>query len=96
MTGSARSPSAAGADRQPGAVPADLQIDPDAVDDMARLARRIADDLDDLPVGNLGTPTALHRAVDELLAFATAADVAARRAREADLATADRFAEVRR
>lgn len=71
---------------------ADLRIDPDAVGDLARLARRIADDLDGLP----GVDGPVRRAVDDLLAFTGAAEAAARRARDADLAAAARFREPRR
>ncbi len=62
-------------------MPADLQIAPDAVDGLARRARRIVDDLAGVADG----------AAAELRAFAAAAEQAARRAREADRDSAERF-----
>lgn len=61
---------------------ADLQIDPDVVEDLARRARRIVDALAVVSDGG---------AAGELLAFADAAEHAARRAREADRDAAGRF-----
>jgi len=61
--------------RQYGRVAADLHVDPDAVEDLARRARRIVDDLGGTVDGG---------AAAELLAFADAAEHAARRTREAD------------
>ena len=81
---SGRSPSPARTGRQHELVPADLQIDPDAVDGMARRARRVADDLGTGPA-DVGGATAV------LLAFAEAAEHAARRARDADRDAADRL-----
>lgn len=73
-------------------MPADLQIDPDAVEYLARLARRIADDLARLPAGD----PAIRHAADELLAFADASELAARRVRETDVAAADGFRQAQR
>lgn len=82
----------------------DLHIDPDAVDELARLARRIAADLDEgAPVGCAGaadvaeTLTAsARRATAELVAFAGAAQAAARRIREAERVAAERLRDPRR
>ncbi len=63
-------------------VAADLRIDPDATDDLARRARRIVEDLGGVTDGG---------AAAELLAFAAAAEHAARTAWEADRDAAERF-----
>ncbi len=74
-------------------MPPDLHIDPDAVDGLARLARRIAAELDaGTPVEVPETLTApVHRVAAELAAFAAAAQSAARRIRDADRAAAAGF-----
>ncbi|TCK20374.1 hypothetical protein [Pseudonocardia endophytica] len=61
---------------------ADLQIDPDVVEHLARRARRIVEDLAGVADGG---------AAVDLLAFADAAEDAARRARDADRDAAERF-----
>ena len=69
-------------------MPPDLHIDPDAVDGVARLARRIVTELEaGMPVEVPEALTApVHRAAAELVAFAVAAEGAARRIRDADRA----------
>lgn len=78
---------------------ADLHLDPDAVDELARLARRIAEDLDaGAPAGSDLAETLTRpalRAAAELAVFADAAHRAAGLARDADRRAADGFRDRR-